>query len=202
MEGIINNPFSGQKYIQNGKVAFEDITDQSQVKDTSNAVKTTESVLKKDVYIAGSASSDVCGMEKRQKVLTPDMASALSEKYDVKNMTRDEYGKLLQELRDSGVISSKDFSVGFGGEVPYTEPDGVQMALGSTDWVGIDTWPSGNEKVDFTKLLRACARYCTDFASKQEEGSDGEIMSSSLSDSYTRLLKIFEQIDSAARQKH
>ena len=157
--------------------------------------------FEKDVYIAGSASSDVCGMEKSQKVLTPDMALALSEKYDVKNMTRNEYGKLLQELRGSGVISSKDFSVGFGGEVPYTEPDGVQMTLGSTDWAGIDTWPSGNEKVDFTKLLRACARYCTDFASKQEEGSDGEIVGSSLSDSYTRLLKIFEQIDSAARQK-
>lgn len=80
------------------------------------------------------------------------------------------------------------------------------MTLGSTDWIGIDTWPSGNEKVDFTKLLRACARYCTDFASKQEEGSDGEIVSNSLSDSYTRLLKIFEQIDSqtgdAAEETH
>ncbi len=76
------------------------------------------------------------------------------------------------------------------------------MTLGSADWVGIDTWPSGNEKVDFTKLLRACARYCTDFVSKQEEGSDREIVGSSLSNSYTRLLEIFEQIDSAARQNH
>ncbi len=53
MEGIINNLFSGQKYIQHEKLTSEDITDQSQVKDTSNAVETTESVLKKDVYIAG-----------------------------------------------------------------------------------------------------------------------------------------------------
>lgn len=33
MDGVINNPFSGQKYIQYGKFTFENITDQVQVKD-------------------------------------------------------------------------------------------------------------------------------------------------------------------------
>lgn len=145
-----------------------------------------------NTYISGDGEYKV---KQETSKFTDEMVTSLAKKYDVKNITRNEYGKLLQELRGSGVISSKDFSVGFGGEVPYTKPDGVQMKLGSTNWVGIDTWPSGNEKVDFTKLLRACAKYCTDFASKQEEGSDEKIVSNSLSDSYTRLLEIFEQID-------
>lgn len=35
MEGIINNPISGQKYIQYGKFTFENITDQLEVRDSS-----------------------------------------------------------------------------------------------------------------------------------------------------------------------
>ena len=33
MEGIVNNPFSGQKYIKYGKYTFENITDQVAVTD-------------------------------------------------------------------------------------------------------------------------------------------------------------------------
>lgn len=171
---------------------------------SSSAVETTGVSLKNnhDIYIAGTTNSEVCDKEKTQKILTPDMAAAFAERYDVKNMTRNDYGKLLQELRNFGVISSKDFSVGFGGAVPYTEPDGVQMTMGSVGSAGLDAWPSGKDKADFTKLLRDCARYCTGFASKQEEDSDGKKMGNSLSDSYNRLLGIFDQIDRATQHNH
>ena len=33
MDGVINNPFSGQKYIRYGKFTFENITDQVKVGD-------------------------------------------------------------------------------------------------------------------------------------------------------------------------
>lgn len=168
---------------------------------SSSAVETTGISLKNnnDVYIAGAGNSDVYDKE-QTKVLTPDMAAAFAEKYDVKNMTRNDYGRLLQELRDSGVISSKDFSVGFGGAVPYTEPNGVQMTMGSVGSAGLDAWPTGKDKADFTKLLRDCARYCIEFASKQEEDSDGEKVGNSLSDSYNRLLEVFDQISRAAQR--
>ena len=170
---------------------------------SSSAVETAGISLKNnnDVYIAGAGDSDMYDKE-QAKVLTPDMAAAFAEKYNVKNMTRNDYGRLLQELRDSGVISSKDFSVGFGGAVPYTEPDGVQMTMGSAGSAGLDAWPSGKDKADFTKLLRDCARYCTEFASKQGKDSEGEKIGNSLSDSYNRLLEVFDQISRTARQNH
>ena len=52
------------------------------------------------------------------------------------------------------------------------------------------TWPMGNERVDFIKLLRSCANYCSDFAADQEEGSDGRKVGNSLSDSYLSLIHI------------
>ena len=35
MDGVINNPFAGQEYIQYGKFTFKNITDQVEVKDPS-----------------------------------------------------------------------------------------------------------------------------------------------------------------------
>ena len=161
--------------------------------------KETGSSSRKDIYTPGNS---IYKSECVKKPLPPDLVASLAEKYDVKNMTRNEYGSLLQELRDSGVISSKDFGVGYGGEGPYVEPDGVQMTMGATDGTGLEPWPSGNEKADFTKLLRACARYCTDFASQQEGESDGRNVGNSLADSYQRLLEVFDQIDRAAQRRH
>lgn len=48
-------------------------------------------------------------------------------------MTRDEYGSLLKELRNAGVISSQDFSVGFGGTVPYNGPSGKVLQIPRMD---------------------------------------------------------------------
>lgn len=152
---------------------------------------------RRDVYTSGNLVYE----SEAPKGLTADMALSLAERYDVKNMTRNEYGSLLQELRNSGVISSKDFGVGFGGEVPYTAPDGVRMTMGTADGTGLEPWPSGNGKADFTKLLRACANYCRDFAVGQEKDSDGSMVGHSLCDSYQRLSDILDQIEQASWQK-
>jgi len=151
----------------------------------------------KDTYVPDTGGEAV--QEKRSsKKLTDEQACSLAKKYDVKNMTRNEYGNLLQELRNSGVISSQDFSVGFGGAVPYEAPDGVKMTMGAADQAGLDAWPSGMRKADFTKLLRACAKYCTEFVSRQEEDTAEKKVGDSLSESYARLSEVFEQIQKAA----
>ena len=56
-------------------------------------------------------------------------------------MTRDEYGSLLKELRNAGVISSQDFSVGFGGAVPYNGPSGKVLQIPRMDtMVSLISW--------------------------------------------------------------
>lgn len=130
--------------------------------------------------------------------LTSEAADSLAKKYDVKNMTRGEYGNLLKDLRDLGVISSKDFSVGFGGAVPYNGPSGLM--IGTSNDPGLDPWPFGQEKTDFTKLLRSCAQYCKNFSYSQNIDGKGEEICSSLSDSYNRLLEIFDQIEKSSKQ--
>lgn len=174
----------------------------------SDARKTFENQVKtsvlptanEDVYIPSGSIAEYPGEKMNRKNLSPEMALALASKYDVTNMTRNEYGNLLRELRDSGVISSKDFSVGYGGEVPYTAPDGVRMTMGDRDDMGLEPWPFDGRKADFTKLLRSCAKYCERFASEQEDG-DEKIMGSSLGDSYHELLKVFDQIRRTAKEK-
>lgn len=174
----------------------------------SDAGKTFENRVKtsvlptanEDVYIPNGSIAEYPGEKLNRKKLSPEMALALASKYDVTNMTRNEYGNLLCELRDSGVISSKDFSVGYGGEVPYTAPDGVRMTMGDKDDMGLEPWPFDGRKADFTKLLRSCAKYCERFVSEQED-SDERIMGSSLADSYHELLKIFDQIGRTAKEK-
>jgi len=155
-----------------------------------------------DSFIPNGSRAEYPNEELNRKNLSPEMASALASRYDVSNMTRSEYGNLLRELRDSGVISSKDFSVGYGGAVPYTVPDGVRMTMGDKDDMGLEPWPSDGRKADFTKLLQSCAKCCERFVLAQEdEDSDERIMSSSLGDSYRDLLKIFDQIGRAAKEK-
>lgn len=142
-----------------------------------------------DTYISGDGEYKV---KPETSKLTDEMAISLAKKYDVKNMTRDEYGSLLKELRNAGVISSQDFSVGFGGAVPYNGPSG--LTIGASKDSGLEAWPFGKEKGDFTKLLRACAQYYKDFSYSQDKDGKGKEICNSMSGSYQRLLSAFEQI--------
>ena len=74
MEGIINNPFSGQKYIQHGKFTFENITDQVIVTEHTTSgvnyaegytlsLKDNASSWKKDFSDIALARSPVAGVK-------------------------------------------------------------------------------------------------------------------------------------------
>lgn len=156
---------------------------------------------KRDVFVRSANTEMPSEIKRTTKSLTSDAAQSFAEKYDVTNMTRNEFNQLLSELRNMGIISSQDFSVGYGGEIPDDLKDGeVRMTYGAPD--ESMRWPMGNERVNFIKLLRSCANYCSDFAADQEEGSDGRKVGNSLSDSYHRLIDVLEQIEKAEEDKN
>lgn len=153
---------------------------------------------KKDVFVRSAHAEIFPEMKQTTKSLKPDDALALAQKYDVTNMTRNEFNQLLGELRNMGVIGSQDFSAGYGGEIPHYLKEGESvMTYGPLEE---PTWPMGNERVDFIKLLRSCADYCSDFAAGQEENSDGRKVGNSLADSYHRLIHALEQIKKAGEE--
>lgn len=88
----------------------------------------------RDTYVSGGTEHDAAAPP---KVLTGRQLSVLAERYDLKNMTRQEYGELLIELRDFGVITQKEFSDGYGGMIP----DGGQSL------------PQGQERADILSLI-------------------------------------------------
>ena len=154
----------------------------------------------KDVFVRSANTEMPSEIKRTTKSLTSDVAQSLAEKYDVTNMTRNEFCQLLGELRNMGIISSQDFSVGYGGEIPHDLKEGeVRMTYGPLEE---PTWPMGNERADFIKLLRSCADYCSDFAADQEEGSDGRTVGNSLAGSYHRLIDVLEQIKKAEKDKN
>ena len=110
-------------------------------------------------------------------------------------MTRNEFNQLLGELCNMGVIGSQDFSAGYGGEIPCYLKEGESVMTDGP--LEEPTWPMGNERVDFIKLLRSCTDYCLDFAVGQEENSDGRKVGNSLADLYHCLIDVLEQIKKA-----
>ena len=148
-----------------------------------------------DRYVPGSGELPPEEAGETVRRLTEEMVRSLAGRYDVRHMTRDEYGSLLRDLRGLGAINAKDFGVGSGGEVPYTPPDGVEMTMGPADRLGLGAWPSGRERADLLELLRSGGGYCAEFASRQAEGSGEGALAVSLAASWRRLAGIFEQID-------
>ena len=152
----------------------------------------------RDVFVRSGNTETVSEIKRTTKSLTQDDAHSLAQKYDVTHMTRNEFNQLLSELRNMGIISSQDFSVGYGGEIPHYQKEGeVVMTYGPLEE---PTWPMGNERVNFIKLLRSCANACSDFAANQEKGSDGRNVGNSLADSYHRLIDALEQIKKADKE--
>ena len=155
---------------------------------------TVDSRRNADVYVSDTGNYT---LKPAVSKLTAEMATSLAKKYDVKNMNRNEYGNLLKELRDLGVISSEDFSVGYGGAVPYGGPSG--LCIGVSDDPNMVSWPSGQERADFTELLRSCAQYCKNFSYSEDNDGKGAEICKSLGNSYDRLFEIFEQIGRASK---
>ena len=59
----------------------------------------------KDVFVRSANTEMPSEIKRTTKSLTSDAAQSLAEKYDVTNMTRNEFCQLLGELRNMGIIS-------------------------------------------------------------------------------------------------
>lgn len=110
--------------------------------------------------------------------MTQEQAEVLSQKYDLRNMDRNQYSKLLMELRDSGIITSQEYSTAYAGTLPC----GTEQS---------PAFPYGKEKADFVQLLHLCADSCENVS-----GSCGPEAASQTT-TYSRLSGLFSQLDQA-----
>lgn len=124
-----------------------------------------------DIYAPGQS---VYSSIAEPKAMSGPQLSALSEKYNLHSLTRAQYGQLLKELRDSGVITRKEFGDGYSGVVP-----GESSAL-----------PCGQEPFDAEVLMKALAQSSAAAA----EGLEGQSNAKALASSYARLSEVFSKI--------
>jgi len=128
--------------------------------------------------------------EAKTVMFTGAMATACTNKYDPTSMSRNEYTKLIVELRDVGVLSSQEYSIAYSGKLLPS----VQQAA----------WPQGNETTDFTLFLCECKEQCNAYVadsgnilSGKEKSNAEEILST-----YTKLSEIFTEIERAQTTSH
>ncbi len=146
--------------------------------------KQTSSRMTSDIYMRGHAERD--GTDAKTVPFTKGMASKLAETYDVENMSRNEYTKLIADLRDRGVLTSQEFSIAYSGKLPPSE----QKA-------GL---PYGSESANFPKILRECELACTNYvnhgtATEQERANSEEMLAT-----YSKLRGIFQDMNQASVQ--
>ena len=115
------------------------------------------SISRTDVYVSQPDDSNALNIEKLLKPMTADTAHSLGSRYTITNMTRNQYSRLLRELRDMGIITPQDFSVGYGGMIPYTNTNG------KTAYTEADGWPHEKEQANFAEILQNCANTCRNF---------------------------------------
>ena len=117
--------------------------------------------------------------------LTEDMVRTLMQKYDVAHMNRNEYSLLLSDLRSAGVITTQEFSAGYGGTLPR---ECIPVAKSP------ETLPLGDDKMDFAELLKQYAGYCGEFLKVSAGNSLEQDHSRSLLSTYSHLYMLFRQI--------
>ena len=120
--------------------------------------------------------------------LTEDMARTLAQKYDVTHMSRNEYSLLLYDLRSAGVITTQEFSAGYGGTLPHAS---IPVAKSP------ETLPLGDNKTDFAELLKQYVGYCDEFLEVSAGNCLEQDHSRSLLSIYSHLYMLFRQIHSA-----
>ena len=134
----------------------------------------TEKVSKNDtdIFTTDIAKEKIPCVE-RQERISQEQVEVLSQKYDLRNMDRNQFSRLLAELRDSGVITSQEYSTAYAG----TLPQGVEQK---------PILPFGKGKADFLQLIDQCARYCSDIPVSPDNEA--------LTMVYTKLNTVFHQI--------
>ena len=128
------------------------------------------------------------GDDRSNAVMPEAMARELAEKYDVGNLSRNEYSLLLCGLRNAGFITTQEFSAGYGGTLPHGA-----MELP-------EPLPLGDNKADFTALLAQYVRYCGGFLEISARSGPERAHAKSLLTTYSRLDALFRQIHGAASE--
>jgi len=124
----------------------------------------------------------------RSTALTEDMVRTLTQKYDVTHMSRNEYSLLLYDLRSAGVITTQEFSAGYGGTLPHAHIPAVKSP---------EALPLGDNKTDFVELLKQYVGYCGECLKiSAGNGLEQEHLRSLLS-THSHLHMLFRQIHSA-----
>ena len=114
---------------------------------------------------------DILLMEPLARRKLQEKTETLTQKYDLRNMNRNQYSRLLAELRDAGIITAKEYSAAYGGTLPQSSSAAPH-------------WPYGKEEIDFVHFLDVCVIYCEHAADNPE-----------LTATYTKLRGIFCHID-------
>ena len=102
-----------------------------------------------------SIQLDLLLMEPFVRRKLQEKTETLTQKYDLRNMNRNQYSRLLAELRDAGIITAKEYSAAYGGTLPQSSSAAPH-------------WPYGKEDIDFVHFLDACVIYCEQAASNPE----------------------------------
>ncbi len=129
----------------------------------------------------GNAADD-----QAKAAMPEEAARGLAEKYDVRNLSRNEYSLLLCDLRNAGFITTQEFSAGYGGTLPHGA-----MELP-------EPLPLGDNKADFMALLAQYVRYCGGFLEISARSGPEWAHIQSLLTTYSRLDALFKQIHEAA----
>ena len=146
---------------------------------------TTQSASRANVdsYVPGDAwevQNEVKTVE-----FTGEMATAFADKYDPTSMSRNEYTKLIVELRDAGVLSSQEYSIAYSGKLL---PSSQQAA-----------WPQGTEISNFSLFLLECSEECNAYVTNfgRDLPEREKISAEEISATYTKLSAIFTEIEQA-----
>lgn len=120
-------------------------------------------------------------------VLTEDLVRTLAQKYDVTHMSRNEYTLFLYDLRNAGVITTQEFSAGYGGTLPHAS---IPVAKSP------ETMPLGDSRTDFAELLKQYVGYCNECLKASAGNSLEQEHSNSLLSTYSHLYMLFKQVHS------
>lgn len=131
-----------------------------------------------DTYTAGGVQT--LPAASKAAPLTETLARSFAERYDVMNMDRRQYTRLLVDLRDAGVLPPWGFSAAYGG----TMPSGNKSIF----------WPQGREKADFARLMRGCSQLCRDLTDSCASGTSEQANNKILAATYSHLEEIFCKI--------
>ena len=154
---------------------------------TSKAPSTTTTQTASRTTVDSYVPGDAWEVQNEVKTVefTGEMATAFADKYDPTSMSRNEYTKLIVELRDAGVLSSQEYSIAYSGKLL---PSDRQV-----------TWPQGSEITNFTFFLRECVEQCNAYVTNSGNILSGKEKSSAeeISATYIKLSAIFTEIEQA-----